>query len=114
MAEMIEDRGSFPKCSILLGTGEEAGLFSGILSTAGAIHPVEQMNIVGSGMRRLSAVDFRQLRERPVNPEDSERWGRFIGALGGADVWRRLRFLRYCVIGAGRTGSLAASMLARH
>jgi molybdopterin/thiamine biosynthesis adenylyltransferase len=42
-----------------------------------------------------------------------QRWSRTIGALGGLDVWRRLTELRVGIVGCGRSGSVAAAMLAR-
>ena len=65
-------------------------------------------------MHSVAPVDFRAVRPRSITAEDAERWSRMIGALGGQDTWARFRSLRFCVVGAGRTGSLVAASLARH
>jgi hypothetical protein len=101
-------------CSILLGSGEDVGLFTGIFSAHGQVEPVQQMKIVGPWMRRLPAVDFQALHRHAVSADDAERWSRLIGALGGIDVWQALTSLNFCIVGTGRTGSLAATTLAKH
>jgi hypothetical protein len=102
-----------PTCSIMLGSGEDVGRFTGIVAVRDQIAPVQAMKVVGTRMRRLEAVDFPRRGPGAMLPEDAERWSRLIGALGGADVWERLRALEFCIIGAGRTGSLVATTLAR-
>jgi hypothetical protein len=102
-----------PTCSILLGSGEDIGRFTGIFSVQGQIVPVQALHVVGTGMHRLCAVDFQTLHRSPLSSDDAERWSRLIGALGGQEIWQRLTALRFCLIGAGRTGSLIAMTLAR-
>lgn len=112
--ERIEGgRPAAPTCSILLGSGEDVGLFTGIFSAHDQVEPVEQMKIVGPLMRRLPAVDFQALHRNQVLPQDAERWSRLIGALGGLDVWQAFTSLNFCIIGTGRTGSLVATTLAK-
>lgn len=103
-----------PTCSILLGSGEDVGLFTGIFPVRDRAEPVHEIKIVGPGMRRLPAVDFQTLQRHQVLPQDAARWSRLIGALGGLDVWQRLTSLNFCIIGTGRTGSLVATTLAKH
>ncbi|MFQ5856063.1 MAG: ThiF family adenylyltransferase, partial [Anaerolineae bacterium] len=112
-ARIEGDLPATPTCSILLGSGEDAGLFTGIFSVRDQLLPVQAMKIVGAGMHRLAAVDFQALRRRAISPDDAERWSRLIGALGGQDVWERLTSLSFCIIGTGRTGSLVAATLAK-
>ena len=102
-----------PTCSILLGSGDEVGLFTGIYSRGDQIEPLRTMQIIGPGMPRLAAVDFQALQRHSITPGDAERWSRLIGALGGHEVWQRLTSLTFCLIGAGRTGSLVAATLAK-
>lgn len=47
-----------PTCSILLGSGKDVGLFTGIASVQDHIRSVQTMRIVGPGMHRLAAMDF--------------------------------------------------------
>jgi hypothetical protein len=114
VAQMEGNLPEAPTCSLLLGSGEDVGRFTGIFSARGQIAPVEAMQVVGAGMHRLAAVDFAALPAHTVTPADAERWSRLIGALGGAEVWQRLRSLRYGLIGAGRTGSLIAETLGKY
>ena len=113
-ARIEGDLPTAPTSSILLGSGEDVGLFTGIFSVRDQIEPVQAMKIVGPGMRRLAAVDFQALHRRAISPEDAERWSRLTGALGGQDVWQRLTSLSFCLIGTGRTGSLVVTTLAKH
>jgi molybdopterin/thiamine biosynthesis adenylyltransferase len=113
-ARMEGDLPATPTCSILLGRGEDVGLFTGIFLVRDQIEPVQEMRVVGVGMHRLAAVDFQALHRRTISPEDAERWSRLIGALGGQEVWQRLTSLHFCIIGTGRTGSLVAATLAKH
>lgn len=112
-ARVAGDRPAALTCSIMLGSGGEVGLFTGICSAEGQIAPVQSLKIVGAGIRQLAAVDFRALRQQALSPEDADRWSRLIGALGGPEVWQSLTSLRYCIIGAGRTGSLVATTLTK-
>lgn len=112
-ARMEGDLPAAPTCSILLGSGEDVGLFTGIFSVRDQIEPVHQMKVVGPGMRQLAAVDFQALHRRAISPEAAERWSRLIGALGGQEVWQRFTSLSFCIIGTGRTGSLVATTLAK-
>jgi hypothetical protein len=112
-ARMEGDLPAAPTCSILLGSGEDVGRFTGIFSARGQIVPVEAMKVVGAGISRLAAVDFAARPAHPVTAADAERWSRLIGALGGPDVWQRFTALRYGLIGTGRTGSLVAQTLSK-
>ncbi|HIE51603.1 MAG TPA: ThiF family adenylyltransferase, partial [Armatimonadetes bacterium] len=118
-------------CYLLLGNPpEEAGAFSGFLARGEEIRPVRQLKIVGPGMYRIPAVDFkgnaggedraigqsgnsaiRQRSAQLLQPPE-ERWSRVQGALG-AENWRRLTSLRFALAGVGRTGSLVATSLAK-
>ena len=73
-----------PTCSILLGSGEDVGLFTGIYSHGGWLEPVEEMKIVGPWMRRLPAVDFQNLRRHSVSADDAERTGPGLAITNGA------------------------------
>ncbi len=104
-----------PTASILLGSGTDVGLFTGIVVDGGRIAPVNALHIVGAGMPRLSATDFAadpSWSPSPT-PANAERWSRLIGALGGANVWGRLTGLHHAIVGLGRIGSLVAQTLAR-
>jgi hypothetical protein len=112
-ARIEGDLPATPTCSILLGSGEDAGLFTGLFSVCDQILPVQAMKVVGAGMHRLAAVDFQARHRRAVSPDDAARWSRLIGALGGQDVWQRFTSLSFCIVGTGRTGSLVAATLAK-
>jgi hypothetical protein len=101
-----------PLVSIYLGNGSDNGLISGVCTMDGVVLPVEEIHVVGAGMRRLAAVDFA--RPNPtVESGDEQRWNRLMGALDGPSVWQRLASLRCCIVGVGRSGSLVAATLAR-
>ena len=112
-ARVEDDLPAAPTCSLMLGSGRDLGLFTGIFRERDQIAPVEVMNVVGAGMHRLGAVDFPPYPHSEQAPADRERWGRLIGALGGPEVWQRLTALSFCIVGVGRTGSLVAATLAR-
>lgn len=112
-AQLERTSSSTPACVLLLGGGSDRGLFTGILMSGDRTVPVEWMNVPGAGMHRLRAVDFLPQQARGVTREEAERWSRLVGALGGVEVWQRLVALRFCIVGAGRTGSLAAATLVR-
>jgi hypothetical protein len=71
------------------------------------------MQIVGAGMHRVAAVDFRPRPRHALSPDAAERWSRVMGALGGREVWQRLVSLHVCIVGLGRTGSLVATTLVK-
>src|SRR2546428_7999800 len=48
-----------PTCVILLGSGTEMGQFTGMCIVGDQIAPVHSLRVVGAGMHRLTAVDFR-------------------------------------------------------
>lgn len=108
------DLPTVPTCSLLLGSGDEVGLFTGIFSTAEGIVPVQAIKVTGAGMHSMAAVDFQGRSHQAVSTTEAERWSRLIGALGGPEVWQRLTSLHYCLIGTGRTGSLVATTLVKY
>ncbi len=107
----LEEKPPYPSLAVLhFGTAAEIGTFTGIYTSGDRILPIRQLHLVGAGMARFDAIDFRQ--PDPAPPE-SDRWSRLIGALGGHKVWQRLTSLSIAVVGIGRTGSLVAAALAR-
>jgi len=100
------------------------GEWRGSVTTAsGVIEPLDRILLVGAGMHVLKAFS---LSPPPWSPPwtggklgegmgvrgASPRFSRTIGALG-IRPWRRLTSLRVTVIGCGRSGSIAATTLAR-
>lgn len=103
-----------PVCLMMLGTGGYIGRFAGVLRLRERTLPVRAIRLVGPGMHEVPASSVGTVRLQTVPASDAERWSRLIGALGGRDVWQRLTALSYCIVGAGRTGSLVATTLAKH
>lgn len=110
------ERGGRWDTAILLSIHREGGAISltaSSVSSSGKIEPVQSVLFPGQGMHRiLIAEGKRALSESEPSAEERERWSRMIGALG-EPAWRRMRGLRYCVVGVGRTGSLMAASLVR-
>lgn len=107
-----QDPSSAEVCLVHLGTGDEGGFFTGTYVSGDRMVPVRNLRVVGAGMARFAAVDDVAPCSPPL-PEEAERWSRLIGALGGTAVWQRLTDLSIAIVGAGRTGSVVASSLAR-
>jgi hypothetical protein len=102
-----------PTCLILFGSGTEVGQVTGMCTVGDQIAPVHNLRVVGAGMHRLAAVDFRAASCGTPWPSAAERWSRVIGALGGQGVWQRLVALHVCIVGLERIGSLVATTLAQ-
>lgn len=90
------------------------GYFNGVFLTPSAqMEPVHILKVVGPGMRREFTPEGQAAFAEPeLTPKDRERWSRLIGVLG-EEAYLRLRSLRFCLVGVGRTGSLVATSLAR-
>lgn len=97
--------------AIQTGIGSLAGRMRVWVQTPDALQRIDEVSLPGPGMHRLrteGAVPTVPPRRADSNRIDPATvWSRTIGVLG-SDVWRRLRRLRYLVIGVGRTGSLVA------
>jgi hypothetical protein len=78
-----------------------------IYSPSGRTQPVDMVTIQGPTPLRLAREEF----EPGSSPADSQRWSRTSGAVG-EETFARVRRTRVDVIGAGRNGTLVASMLA--
>lgn len=109
-------RGGRWDAAILLSIYREGGaigLTASSLLSSGKIEPVQSVLFPGQGMHRIMIAEGKTVLSEPEpSAEERERWSRMIGALGESE-WRRLRDVRYCVVGVGRTGSLIAASLAR-
>ena len=92
---------------ILVGAGEMAGAAAGWYRNDGLVVPISEITVVGPGLACLGAN-----APPSASPEEQILWSRTIGALG-ARAWTRLRSLRFCLLGCGRTGSLVAARLYR-
>jgi hypothetical protein len=84
---------------------ERRGLAQGLLRQAAHWQPLDRLTVVGPGMHVV------YLTSAPPPVPVPERWSRTAGALG-ADVWRRITQFKYGIVGAGRTGSHVADLLA--
>lgn len=102
-----------PTLSIIIGQGQQRGWVTGLYWDNDQIQPVQQIHVPGRGMHRLAPIDFREGTKRPALPNETTRWSRLIGAWGGRDPWYRFTALHMAVVGAGRTGSLIATSLAK-
>lgn len=89
--------------------GMTAGYDAALHRPGGAIEPIELVQVIGPGMPLLR--NRGAVLPEPL-PLQRERWSRLIGALGET-VWDRLHECSVAVVGAGRTGSLVATSLAR-
>lgn len=78
-----------------------------IQSPGGAMLRVDSVTVQGPAPLYLTREDHA---EAPL-ADDEQRWSRTAGALGD-ETFRRVRRSRVDVIGAGRNGTLCASMLA--
>ncbi len=125
--------------ALSFGNDAMGGEWRGLVTTAsGAIEPLDRILLVGAGMHVLTAFSLSPppwtpawtggklgqgtgVREVSPLPPVGEgmgvrgmypRFSRTIGALG-IRHWRRLTSLGVAVIGCGRSGSIAATTLAR-
>lgn len=89
-----------------------SGRLSGAVVSARGVLPLDAVRIVGPGMPDVPCARPLDAAPDPRDEEARERWSRLIGALGEL-AWRRLRELRYAIVGVGRTGSLVTLSLAR-
>ena len=89
----------------VVGTGGAAGRLAGGVRHGLSRAPLASIAIAGAGLpvAQLHAND---------TPADASAWSRSIGALGDA-AFHRLRALRFCIFGCGRSGSLFANALWR-
>jgi hypothetical protein len=89
--------------------------FAGKCVSNGTIQPVDWLDLPGRGMMRLRAG--RRHHPAQVAPRLSRsrrvRYSREIGAFGGSRPFLRFQESGFCVVGAGRTGSLVVHDLAR-
>lgn len=98
-----------PTVLVGLGVGPLEGQFAILPEPAVGSNPaIRSLRIVGPG---LPVVDFG-VSSTTSEASTDDTWSRTIGALGG-DAYRRLIDLHIGIIGAGRTGSLAAVSLRR-
>jgi hypothetical protein len=89
------------------------GVITGTVLSGRGGEPLHALKIIGPGMHKaLTSAGWRADPEPAVRSDERQRWSRAIGALG-EDTWRRLRSLRYGLVGVGRSGSLVATSLAR-
>ncbi|MCD4786517.1 MAG: ThiF family adenylyltransferase [Candidatus Eremiobacteraeota bacterium] len=94
-----------------IGIGSESaiGYMAGYLRCPdGEVKPLSSIYINGP---ELIEISFRQ--ETPSIIQDSELWSRTIGALGGEDTWSRITRIPFCIVGAGRSGSMMAKSLVK-
>lgn len=101
------------------GAGEAAAEWVGVVQLAEATEPLQQIRLVGPGMRV-----FRRARQRQavsavqaaggsqLKGRSADRWSRLIGAMQ-EEVFRRFRSTEVLLVGAGRLGSLMAAALVR-
>jgi hypothetical protein len=92
----------------LLGLGEGRRRWNGLVAQGDAVQPLVAVRVVGRGMIRA----FRQADATAERtPAELLRWSRTRGALGDA-VCQKIRSASVALIGASRSGSLLAWMLA--
>jgi hypothetical protein len=103
---------------LTLGTGAEAGLVQAALWRAGRWGEVGELVVAGLPDLALSSARSADGADGlaggvldPIDAVAAERWSRTIGALT-REAWQRLRSARVALVGCGRSGSLAAQLLA--
>lgn len=101
-----------PALQVLLGSGKETGLVTGLLHVGSYSLPLEALRIIGPGFHKIGTVDFPGDAALPLAEAERQRWSRMIGALG-EHAWRTLTSLTYCIVGVDRLGSLIALSLAK-
>lgn len=98
---------------LILGMGMATGLVWGFWrEKSGDIAPIEEIILVGHQMPVIPIQPEGVAKAADIAPDILHRWSRTIGALG-ISTWKRLHELTICVIGCGRSGSVAAVTLAR-
>ena len=75
--------------------------------------PVSAVKLVGAGFHTTATKWPFVITQALGLDATSGRWSRTAGALGGDGILERLRDLKWLFAGAGRTGSLLASAVAR-
>lgn len=92
------------------------GKFAGRCASAEnpQVLPVTQLSIPGRGVLARPGTNPAAETARKRGRSDwRERYSREIGVFGGPTRFARFRAARFCVVGAGRTGSLVTHDLAR-
>jgi hypothetical protein len=100
------------------GRGPWSDYAWGVVRLGSRLVPLDVLDLIGSGLHRLclprgQPVASAALEEAIRDEVAGERHSRTVGAMGGEAVWRRLVDRRFGLVGCGRTGSLAATNLAR-
>lgn len=104
---------SWPAIGCLwLGQGALQGQAWGTVCQEEIMEPLHCLSLVGEGMQRMPLTMARGT-DFGEHTNDSDRWSRTIGALGGQEIWERLVSLAIVVVGCGRTGSMVAETLAK-
>jgi molybdopterin/thiamine biosynthesis adenylyltransferase len=104
-----------PTVVLGLGLGVSRGYVAAIHDVLGRGESLDRIAVVGPGCPSVvlgpgAAADSEEAVAE--QPRDHERHSRSVRALGFS-TWRRLTTLRMVLVGAGRTGSLAAKSLVR-
>ncbi len=112
-----EEAGEGSDADVLLYLGRRRGELHGFVVQGSETKRLDRLNLVGPGMHTLNFPheETENRNQGGDNPTESipERWSRTIGALGGRDVWERVKQLSVGIIGVGRTGSFLSEALAR-
>lgn len=109
---MRTDREELPNSiRLVLGMGDQAGKIRILPPRLGPI----AFRIAGPPMTNILLYSHGRIHPAPSVDESEEFlriWSRTIGALS-EETWRRLTELKYLIVGAGRSGSLALEELCR-
>ena len=108
--DIIADyRGYIAGIGIGIENESAVGYVAGFLRCPdGEVKPLSSIYINGTEL-----VEISLKQETPSTIRDSELWSRTIGAMGGEENWSRLTRIPFCIIGAGRSGSMMAKSLVR-
>ena len=94
-----------------IGTGDFRGCIWATVRIGDKLEAADRLVFPGSGMHIIGLNNDMPHDPPPIDPEG--RYSRTIGALGGEEIWERLRQLRVVIVGCGRLGSLVAVDVAR-
>mgnify|MGYP000897046876 CR=1 FL=1 len=98
---------------VLAETASGLSLHGYMQSARAQWQPVSAVRLIGAGFH-TSATKWPSVIAQALGLDaTTSRWSRTAGALGGNDILERIRYVKGVIVGAGRTGSLLASAVAR-
>jgi len=98
---------------MVLGIGPALGRARGFIQMEpDSFEELDELRVVGAGLSRIPLHGARMRNDAQDQASSADWWSRSIGALG-RETWVKMTESRFVLIGAGRSGSLLATLLAR-